>query len=114
MPHRMRRKPVDVIVSLKGIPEPPNGQYAVLLDRNPQYLEKFAVEHPECFVIPFFTKDVSDVPNCSALTHEYVLLPYYVGNLTPRKKAIAEIVSQIVACFGLDCILNEAEDLPDA
>jgi hypothetical protein len=77
---------VEVIVDLKGIPAPSRGCYAVLCDRSINYLERFSAKHPLCFVFPFYTKGVRNIPDFSTCRSSRIFLPWYVGNLKPMKK----------------------------
>lgn len=91
---------VNVKLALAPKPEVPSiAHYAILCDRTSDEMEAFADAHEDqrCFVFPFFTLSVNEMPNCSELTHPRVVMPYYVGNLFPVAKVIRQIVAQYCA-----------------
>jgi hypothetical protein len=82
-------KIIDISVLL---PPPPITEYAILIDRSILEITEFSEKHPKCIVIPFYTKTVAEVPDCSVLTGHYILRPYYIGNLSPLKQAADEVL----------------------
>jgi hypothetical protein len=104
------------------LPPPPKFHYAVLCDRSVEQINAFSEEHPKCWILPFFTKTVEDVPDCNTLLGDYIMRPWYVGNLTPRIEAIKQIVENIIEIAEKpffegspetewECILDESNTL---
>jgi hypothetical protein len=111
----MEIKPISVFVTLP----PYTTEYAILCDRPAEFIHDFARAHPKCFVFPFSTKTVSEVPDYNSLrddpTLDHVLRPYYVGNLNPPDRAIQRIVETIIRDWHpVRCLADETpeEDWP--
>jgi len=108
--------------------------YAIVCDRTPEWIRNFSINNVDCFIFPFWTKSVEEVPDCSDLFEiegpigkchgirnydgTHVMQPWYVGNCHPIRVIIREIVDRTLkpAIDGGDvivCDLDESVELPE-
>jgi hypothetical protein len=100
-----------VMVNAKGASHIPLLECAVLCDRAIEEVVKFATTFPKCYVLPLYTKEVEDAPDCNCLAeYDHVLRPLYIGHLKPVKEAAVKIVT---AYFGNSdwCLIHD--DIPE-
>lgn len=99
------RPHVTVDVKLASFPMP-RPKYAVMIDKKPSELLEFSNANPGVFVFPFFTMRARKCPDCSKLSHDWIVRPFYIGNLKPQESVIRQFVS---AAFGLP--LSQCDDI---
>ena len=119
----MKNLKIEKIVNVAlELPSPLKTLYAVLCDRSLEAVEEFSTTHPLCFVFPFYTKALDDVPDYSAIASNHILQPYYVGNLSNVNSAIHQIVNLTLESLSepffnisprceLECILDDTKEL---
>lgn len=89
-----------VHVNVTVLPEPYTWpvEYIILRDKTRKEVLAVARNNPRVFIFPFATGKVEDVPDYRWLkrsgdeSRSYIVMPIYVGNLTPTEDAIQQIV----------------------
>ena len=103
----MSNKPiVTVQLSPAFLGPAPETQIAILCDRTLREVLHFASEHPRCFVFPFYTKTVDEVPDLSSLgeSEDHIVVPHYVGNFSSIRSVISQILE--VAYAEMDLVVD--------
>lgn len=95
-------------------------EYAILCNREVEFIEKFSNQHPTTFVLPFITsmdqmKDYNKLGEGSDDHGNHIAMPMFVGNLVPLRKAIHEYVRIFLQEFNEEkvCIYDESEAYQD-
>ncbi len=98
-------KIVNVNVTVRPEPFTWPVEYIILRDKTRKEVLAVARQNPRVFVFPFATGKVEDVPDYRWLkrtgdeSRSYIVMPMYVGNLTPVEDAIQTIVK---GSLGMD------------
>jgi hypothetical protein len=87
-------------------------RYAVMLNKTPRQIAAWRKRkgNEKIFVLPFFTGRPEDCPDYSRMRSGHVMRPCAVGNLSPMKSAIAQIVFHVTG-GSAECVLDESVGL---
>lgn len=96
-----------VEITLTVLPKPKPIKYAILLNRDLEFAEKFVKNNQQCMVLVFFTKTVEEVTNFE--DHSLAIFPIYVGNESDINLAIEMWITPLIkgAPIEHECICDE-------